>query len=81
MDEKITAKWARKQSEEVLGERVKGELSKCENAILAAVKSNATHCNVYIHAHNATLIELKRRGFKVEQHNEQRDGAILIISW
>lgn len=81
MDSKITAKWARKQSEEVLGQRVKGELTKCENSIISAVKSNATHCNVYIHAHNATLTELKRRGFKVEQHDEQRDGPILIITW
>lgn len=81
MDSKITAEWARQQSKEVLGERVKSELTKCENAIIGAVKVNSNSCNVYIYAHSMTRQELKKRGFKVEQHDDQRDGSILIISW
>ena len=81
MNDKITAEWARKQSKEVLGERVKSELTRCENAILSAVKSNTNSCNVYIYAHSVTINELKNRGFKTTQHDDQRDGSTLVITW
>ena len=77
----INAKWARSQSEKILGERVQNELNKCEQAIKNACTRNEFSCWVGLYAHEKTINELSNRGFKVKQHDDQRDGSSLQISW
>ena len=77
----INAEWARNQANKVLGERVYTELNKCEQAIKNAANENEMSCGIGIYAHKKTIEELTKRGFKVEQYDDQRDGSYLSISW
>lgn len=77
----ITAEWARKTAEAVLGEKVKTEVTKCINAIETAVKSNKMSVSLGMYVDTLTLAELTKRGFKVKQRDDQRDGAYLEITW
>ena len=83
MSDNITAQWAREQANEILGKKVSEELDKCETAIRNAVKRNEMTCSVSIYAHEKTLSELTKRGFKVKQHEgyDQRDPAYIQINW
>ncbi len=81
MREEITADWARKTSEKVLGEKVKGQIEICLNAIERAVKANQMACSVSIYADALTIKDLNKRGFTVKQYDDQRDGSYLTISW
>ena len=83
MDSSITAEWARKRSNELLGDKVTQELLKCEIAIKNAVKRNEMSCNVSMYAHTKTIQELNKRGFKVTQNNgiDQRETDYLTITW
>ena len=81
MKEEITADWARKTAESVLGEKINGQIKTCLDAIERAVKANQMACSVGIYADALVVKELNKRGFKVEQSNDQRDGSYLTISW
>jgi hypothetical protein len=81
MREEITAEWARKTSESVLGEKINKQLETCLDAISRAVKANQMACSVGIYADALVVKDLNKRGFKVEQSNDQRDGSYLTISW
>ena len=81
MKEQITAEWARKTSENILGEKVNKQLETCLDAIERAVKANQMGCSIGIYADALVVKELNKRGFKVEQSNDQRDGSYLTISW
>lgn len=80
MKEEITAEWARKTSESVLGEKINGQIEACLNAIENAVKANRMYCTIGI-ADALVVKDLNKRGFKVEQTDDQRDGCYLTISW
>lgn len=81
MRQEITAEWARKTSESILGEKVKNQINICLNAIEDAVKKNKMNCSVGIYADGLVIKDLNRRGFSVKQHDDQRDGSYLVISW
>ncbi len=81
MREEITAEWARKTSESVLGEKINKQLETCLDAISRAVKANQMACSVGIYADALVVKDLNKRGFEVEQSNDQRDGSYLTISW
>ncbi len=81
MKEEITAEWARKTSESVLGEKINKQIETCLNAIERAVKANQLACSVGLYADGLVIKELNKRGFKVEQSNDQREGSYLTISW
>jgi len=77
----ITAEWARKQATSVLGEKVKKEIDTCLDAIEKAVARNEMSTSIGIYAESLTLEDLRKRGFTVNQYNDQRDGSYLLISW
>lgn len=69
MDEKITADWVRsKTSEKHLIKRVEDELKSCQLAIMESIENDMTYCDVFIKAHNKTLIELISRGVTVKEN-------------
>lgn len=77
----VTAKWAREKAISVLGVKVSEQISKCENGIKSAVGCNKMSCSIGLYAEKLTLNELEKRGFKCEQHDDQRDGSYLTITW
>lgn len=81
MREEITAQWARKTSESILGEKVERQLNDCLDAIQKAVKANQMACSVSIYVDALVIKELNKRGFTVKQYDDQRDGSYLTISW
>jgi enamine deaminase RidA (YjgF/YER057c/UK114 family) len=81
MKEEITADWARKTSESILGEKIYNQIKTCLDAIERAVKANQMACSINIYADALVVKDLNKRGFKVEQSNDQRDGSYLTISW
>lgn len=81
MKNEITAEWARKTSESILGDKINKQIEVCLDAIERAVKANKMSCTVGIYADALVVKDLNKRGFKVEQSNDQRDGSYLTISW
>ncbi len=81
MREEITAAWARKTSENILGEKIHKQIEVCFNEIERAVKENKMACSVGIYADALVVKELNKRGFEVKQNDDQRDGYYLTISW
>ena len=81
MRQEITAEWARKTSESILGEKVNKQIETCLNAIENAVKQNKMSCSVSIYADALVIKDLNKRGFSVKQYDDQRDGSYLTISW
>lgn len=77
----ITAEWGKKTATAILGEKVEKQLETCLVSIETAVKRNELSTYVGISAHQLTIIELEKRGFKVKAHDDQRDGSSLSISW
>lgn len=81
MRENITADWARKTAESILGEKINKQIDICLTAIEEAVKRNEMGCSIGIYADAIVVKELNKRGFSVKQYNDQRDGSYLTISW
>ncbi len=79
--DEITADWARKTSKEILGQKVQSQINQCLVAIEHAVSINRNECNVDIWVETLTKQDLEKRGFKVIQHSDQRNGDFLQISW
>ena len=81
MREEITAEWAKKTAETILGEKVNKQIEVCLNAIERAVKANQMACSVGIYADALVIKELNKRGFTVKQSSDQKEGSYLNISW
>ena len=77
----VDAKWARETATAILGEKVQEQLNKCLNTIRSAVTRNEMSTSISMYADNLTIQELTKRGFKVKQEDDQRDGSYLQISW
>jgi hypothetical protein len=77
----INAEWARKQATSVLGEKVKKEIDTCLDAIEKAVARNEMSISLGIYVESLTLEDLRKRGFTVNQYDDQRDGYYLFIGW
>jgi hypothetical protein len=80
-NEEVTAKWAKVTSQKILGIKIEKELADCLQAIKNSVSRNESSVNIDIYANQLTKIELEKRGFKVTQHSDQREGSYLNINW
>jgi len=80
-NDKITAEWARKTANEILGVKVKTQIEQCLKFIEGAVSRNELSTSISMYADKLTIKELEKRGFSVKQQNDQRDGSYLTISW
>jgi len=82
MDTRITAQWARETADTILSQKISAELKECERKIREAVSENKMTTTIYsFYGQLKTVQELESRGFKVKQHDDQRDGSSLTISW
>jgi hypothetical protein len=82
MKENITADWARKTAETILGEKVEKQIKLCLESIEMSVKRNQFSCDVSCYPDDLTIKELNKRGFKTKYvDGDFRDGGYLKISW
>ena len=81
MDEKVTAEWARKQSEIEVDKVIATQLSMCEELIKKRVSFGKTDCNVHINMLKGTGDILRDRGFEVKTYQSSDDGEYFKISW
>ena len=83
MDKSITAEWARKKAEEIIGEKASEQISKCESAIKIAVSNNKFSCNIGILLEDRVVYELEQRGFKMIKHSSNRpmENDYYEIKW
>lgn len=81
MREQITAEWAKKTAESILGEKIQNQIGVCLDAIENAVRQNKMSCSIGIYANAFVIKELNKRGFSVKQYDDQLDGTYLTISW
>jgi hypothetical protein len=77
----VTAKWAKTQAQEVLGENAKNQVVQCLAAIDNAVGKNRMEVTVDVYVEPLAESELIKRGFKIEKISDQRDGDFTIIRW
>jgi len=79
----ISAEWARKTAQSILGDKVKEQISRCLEAIVKAVKKNELSVSVSMYVEPLTRKDLESRGFKVETYKaiDQRDTDYITISW
>lgn len=82
----INAEWARKNTQTVIGERVKEEIKFCEEAIKKAVADNKTEAYVGKGLLDSiTLRELANRGFVVNYQQgdfrDPREHSYYVIKW
>ncbi len=77
----ITADWARKTAQSILGEKVRKEVDVCLNGIKKAVEQNKLSTTIAIYVDDLTKKELENRGFIVNKYSDQRDGSYTTISW
>lgn len=81
-NEIITAEWARRTAQSVLGEKIEKELNRCLEAVKEAVKLNNFNTSVSLYINDLTKKELENRGFTVNKYTgDQRDGSYTTISW
>lgn len=77
----VTADWARKTVQSILGEKLEKELNKCLEIIKNAVKENRFSVSSSIYIDELTKKELEKRGFSVTKYSDQRDGSYTTITW
>ena len=78
----ITAEWARKTAQSILGEKLEKELNNCLDNIKRAVKENKFSTSVGFYIDDLTKRELEKRGFNVTKYTgDQRDGSYTTITW
>jgi len=78
---KVNAEWARKEAAGNLGAQAAADLSKCLDEIKNAVSRNEMSTHIRIKIEPAAVKELQSRGFVVEVHDNQYDGASVSIKW
>ena len=82
-NDEVTAEWARKTSQNILGEKVKKHIETCLMYIRSAVIRNDLSVDITIYVEELTLTELRKRGFTVTKHvaQDQREGDYITIKW
>ena len=85
MEKGITAEEARRKSNTILGEKVKGQLAFCEKAINKSIVENKMSANVIYQLDPLAKKDLELRGFTVTYTEgdfiEQRDCVYKTIAW
>lgn len=81
-NDEVTAEWARKTSQNILGEKVKKQIDSCLTYIKSAVNRNDLSVDITIYLEVLAIKELQRRGFTIIQHDgDQRDPSYITIKW
>jgi len=80
---KVTAEWARKESQEILSEKVSEQLTKALNAITYAIKNDHESAPAHGELHDKVKEILRGRGFKLEDitGGHQLDSDYTKITW
>ena len=85
MEKGITAEEARRKSNTILGDKVKGQLELCEKAINKAIVENKMSANVIYQLEPLAKKDLENRGFTVTytegDFRDQRDCGYTTINW
>jgi hypothetical protein len=82
MDNKnVNAEWARKVANTEMSSTAAIQLEECLNKIKDAVGRNEMNAHLRIKVEPIVIKELKERGFKVAEHDNQYDGASINITW
>jgi hypothetical protein len=79
----ITAEWARKTSQGILGKKVNMQIDNCLEAIEMAVTANKLSIDVSMYVEDLTIQDLQKRGFSVKKHSamDQRETDYITIKW
>jgi hypothetical protein len=79
----ITAEWARKTSQGILGKKVNMQIDNCLEAIEMAVTANKLSIDVSMYVEDLTIQDLQKRGFSVKKHTamDQRETDYITIKW
>lgn len=77
----LTAREAREAAVKSISDDTKEELRIAENCIKNAVNAGETKCWCGRYLHPRALSALRRLGYVVENHSNQRDGNMFLISW
>ena len=88
MEKWITAEEARRKSNTILGDKVKGQLELCEKAINKAIVENKMSANVIFQLEPLAKKDLEARGFIITYTDgyygyfrDQRDCGYTTINW
>jgi hypothetical protein len=85
MEKGITAEEARRKSNTILGDKVKGQLELCEKAINKAIVENKMSANVIFQLEPLAKKDLELRGFIITytegDFRDQRDCGYTTINW
>lgn len=79
----VNAEWARKQSIEIISDKVKEQLHKALGRVKYAVENNNETALFHGYLHDKTKYILRSRGFKLEyiKSHDQRDPDYTKITW
>lgn len=85
MEKGITAEEARRKSNTILGDKVKGQLELCEKAINKSIVENKMSANVIFQLEHLAKKDLEDRGFTVTytegDFRDPRDYRYTTIAW
>ena len=81
MGSKITAEWARLQTDIEINKIIITQLGMCEEEIKKQVSYGKSECLMFINMIRGTADELRKRGFEVNHLSNQKDGDYYRISW
>ena len=81
----VTAEWARKTADTVLGNEAKKQLETCLQRIDEEAKKNKRSVSVSCNINDVAKKELESRGFKLKYYDgdfrDQRDSGYWTIEW
>jgi hypothetical protein len=85
MEKGITAEEARRKSNTILGDKVKGQLELCEKAIHKAIVENKMSATVIFQLEHLTRKDLEYRGFTIRYYEgdftDPRECGYTTINW
>lgn len=85
MEKRITAEEARRKSNIILGDKVKGQLELCEKAINKSIVENKMSADVILQLEHLTKKDLEDRGFTVTytdgDFRDPRECGYTTIKW
>ena len=81
----VTAEWAKKTADTVLGNEAKKQLETCLKSIDEEAKKNKRNVSVSCNINDVAKKELESRGFKLTYHNgdfrDPRETGYWSIEW
>ena len=77
----VTAEWARRMTNEVLGVKIQAQIKRCNEAIIIAVNNNLDFVSLDGYFEHLTIEHLAKRGFIAQLLDDELSGYYLKISW